>query len=123
MADQPVVVRIQVENDARLIAAVAAGTACCGSSAGLGDEEAEALRGAVRAGCEYSFGGGFAGTLDAEIRCSAGRLEVALARPVAAGFQAAPPALAGVDQTQQEMRGDRMVLILTKSLRPPVQAE
>ncbi len=115
---------MRVENDARLIAGVAAGAANCGAAAGLGEEEAAALRGAVRAACECAFGGGAAGVLlEVGITRSAGRLEVTLSRPGAAGAAAYMPALAGVDQVQRETRGDCAVLILTKRIKPPVSAE
>lgn len=116
---------MRVENDARLIAGVAAGAGNCGAAAGLGEEEAAALRGAVRAACECAFGGGAGAGMPLEVGITrpAGRLEVALSLPGAAAAGAPVPALAGVDQVRREKRGDCTVLILTKMIKPPVSAE
>jgi len=115
---------MRVENDARLIAGVAAGAGNCGAAAGMGEEEAGALRGAVRAACEWFFGCAGAGVLlEVVLTRSAGRLEVALSLPSAAAAGAPLPALAGVDQVRREKRGDCTVLILTKMIKPPVSAE
>ncbi|MBZ5529371.1 MAG: hypothetical protein LAN71_15925 [Acidobacteriia bacterium] len=126
MADESAEVLMRVENDARLIAGVAAGAACCGATGGLGEEEVAALRGAVRAACEYAFGAAPAAgvLLEVGVARSVSRLEVTLSRPGTAAGAAAPlPALAGVDQVQRETRGDNAVLILTKLIKPPVSAE
>lgn len=116
---------MRVENDARLIAGIAAGAASCALAAGLREEEAAALRAAVRAACEHAFAAASAPglVLDVGLSCSESRLTITLTYPATHAADGLPlPALPGIDHAVRNVSGDSTFLILTKSIKPSVSA-
>ncbi len=132
---------MRLEEDDRLIAAVAGGVAYLACAAGLGEREIASLRSVTAGVCEEAFGQMDEphGPIDVTILRYPDRIEIALLHPgsaapavgleTLAGFAKhldagvqSPFQGAGVDRVQFESQGGSALTRLTKYLGPPAPA-